>query len=33
MDENYVDRNSNTYSEGHNDHNEMRKLREPTLGD
>ena len=33
MDENQGDRNSDAYSEGHNDHNEVQNLREPTLGD
>ena len=33
MDENQGDRNSDAYNEGHSDHNEMRGLREPTLGD
>ena len=27
------DHNSNKFSEGHSDHNEMHGLREPTLGD
>ena len=33
MDENQGDCNSDAYSKGHSDHNEMRNLREPTLGD
>ena len=33
MNKNQGDRNSDLYSEGHSDHNEMRNLREPTLGD
>ena len=33
MDGNQGDRNSNAYSEGHGDHNDMLNLREPTLGD
>ena len=33
MDINQGDYNTDAYSEGHSDHNEMRNLREPTLGD
>ena len=33
MDKNQGDCNSDVYSEGHKDHNEMRNLRESTLGD
>ena len=33
MDENQGDRNSDEYSEGNNDHNEMHNLRELALGD
>ena len=33
LDENQGDRNFDAYNEGHSDHNEMRNLREPTLGD
>ena len=33
MDKNQGDRNSNAYSEGHSDHNEMCGLRKPTLGE
>ena len=31
MHENQVDHNSDAYSEGHNDHNAMSDLREPTF--
>ena len=33
MDENQRDCNSDAYSKGHSDHNEMCNLREPTLRD
>ena len=32
MDKNQGDRNTDAYNEGHSDQNEMRGLREPTLG-